>query len=177
MLGREHPDTLSGMNNLAETFDRLGRHPEAVKLHEETLALRQSVLGRDHPATISTMRQLSWLLATSPDAEVRSGGRAVELATTASELTKRQDPALLEALAAACAETGDFEQAIRWAQQALELLTDTSDTELTHRITSALEDYKTNEPFRYEFRQASESAPANQQTSENELDAASRTEQ
>ncbi len=52
LLGPDHPDTLSSMNNLAISYAALGRHAEALKLREETLALRKAKLGPDHPDTL-----------------------------------------------------------------------------------------------------------------------------
>src|SRR5262249_54081366 len=54
-LGPEHPDTLSSMNNLALSYDVLGRHAEALKLGQETLALRKAKLSPNHPDTLGTM--------------------------------------------------------------------------------------------------------------------------
>ena len=47
------------MNNLADSYDALGRHAEALKLHEETLALRKAKLGPDHPDTLVSMNNLA----------------------------------------------------------------------------------------------------------------------
>jgi tetratricopeptide (TPR) repeat protein len=58
-LGRDHPHTLSCMNNLAATYAALGRRAEALKLREETLGLMRAKLGPDHPATLWTMRGLA----------------------------------------------------------------------------------------------------------------------
>jgi tetratricopeptide (TPR) repeat protein len=62
----------------------------------------------------------AWLLATSPVDEVRDGGRAIELATTACELTHWRGARELEALAAAYAEAGRFDEAERYQRKALE---------------------------------------------------------
>ena len=43
------------MHNLAISYAALGRHAEALKLREETLALRKAKLGPDHPDTLNTM--------------------------------------------------------------------------------------------------------------------------
>ena len=40
------------MNNLANSYSELGRNAEALKLREETLALRKATLGPDHPDTL-----------------------------------------------------------------------------------------------------------------------------
>ena len=47
------------MNNLAASYTALGRHAEALKLREETLALRKAKLGPDHPDTLMTMGNLA----------------------------------------------------------------------------------------------------------------------
>src|SRR5262249_5596396 len=45
--------TLTSMNNLAVTYDDLlGRHTDALRLNEETLARRNAKLGPDHPDTL-----------------------------------------------------------------------------------------------------------------------------
>ena len=56
--------------------------------------------------------ELAWLLATYPDSKSRDGAEAVRLAERACDLTERRILALLDTLAAAYAETGDFPRAI-----------------------------------------------------------------
>jgi tetratricopeptide (TPR) repeat protein len=52
VLGREHPDTLGSMNNLAETFRHQGKYLEAEQMHQQALDLYKKVLGQKHPDTI-----------------------------------------------------------------------------------------------------------------------------
>ena len=47
------------MSNLANSYADLGRHAEALKLREETLALQKAKLGPDHPDTLSSMDNLA----------------------------------------------------------------------------------------------------------------------
>jgi tetratricopeptide (TPR) repeat protein len=82
-LGTDHPDTLSSMHGLANCYDGLGRHPDALKLREETLALMKAKLGPDHPHTLSAMHNLALsLTALGRHAE------ALKLAQEALALTK-----------------------------------------------------------------------------------------
>ena len=58
VLGKEHPDTLTGINNLAYTWKSLGRDVEALQLMEQCFELRTQKLGADHPDTIGSRKTL-----------------------------------------------------------------------------------------------------------------------
>ena len=79
-------------------------------------------LIRHYPDLDWAHERKAWLLATSPDATYRDGRRAVAAATRASELTNGKDGRVLSTLAAAYAEIGDFANAVRWQERALELI-------------------------------------------------------
>jgi hypothetical protein len=68
-----------------------------------------------------TLNDLAWLLATDPHAEIRRGAEAVQLADRACALTRDQEPVFLGTLAAAYAETGDFDKAVLVGQKAHDL--------------------------------------------------------
>ena len=67
------------------------------------------------------LNNFAWVLATSPDDKLRDGARAVKMATKAAESTGYETPHILSTLAAAYAETGDFENATKWSQKAVEV--------------------------------------------------------
>jgi eukaryotic-like serine/threonine-protein kinase len=54
-LGADHPSTLWAMNDLAASYQELSRFDDALKLHEQTLALRRSKLGPDDPGTFGSI--------------------------------------------------------------------------------------------------------------------------
>ena len=51
LLGAEHPDTLTSMNNLAETLRAQGELEGARKIQEQVLEIRRRLLGAEHPNT------------------------------------------------------------------------------------------------------------------------------
>jgi len=63
----------------------------------------------------------AWLLATIPDEKLRDGKKAVEAARKACELSEEKVASYLDTLAAAYAETGDFDQAVEWERKAMDL--------------------------------------------------------
>ena len=59
MLGQEHPDTLTSMNNPASMWKALGRDNKALELIENCLRLRKQRLDLDHSGTISSLKALN----------------------------------------------------------------------------------------------------------------------
>jgi tetratricopeptide (TPR) repeat protein len=89
---------------------------------------------------------LAWLLATCPHDELRDGRRAVELAMQACEQSEWRRPELLDTLAAATAEAGDFVAAVRWQTKALTLAEGNDALQSDFRGHLAL--YQQRKPFR-----------------------------
>jgi hypothetical protein len=85
-------------------------------------------------------------LATSPEDKLRDGPRAIKLATKACEVTEYKKPHILSTLAAAYAETGDFETARKWSGKAVEL--GTKDKEVDEQLQKELESYQQKKPWR-----------------------------
>jgi tetratricopeptide (TPR) repeat protein len=75
---------------------------------------------RAAPDDPQVCNNLAWLLATCADARLRDGPRAVALARQACQATDWKHPYCLGTLGAALAETGAFEEAIRWQEQAID---------------------------------------------------------
>src|SRR5215208_5440319 len=98
---------------LAIALEEKGEPTEAIEHYEKALEVS--------PSSIPTLTNLAWLLATSQDASVRNGPRAVELAAQADRVVGGTNTLVLRTLAAAYAETGEFENAIKTARSAMEL--------------------------------------------------------
>jgi tetratricopeptide (TPR) repeat protein len=64
-------------------------------------------------------RSLAWLLATCPDHTFRNPRQALASASRAAQLAAPGDPFMLDALAAAHANAGQFDRAIRCQQEAI----------------------------------------------------------
>ncbi len=91
-----------------------------------------------------TLNELAWLQAIAPDDEARDGAGAVKNATKACELTNWKNVEYLDTLAAAYAESGDFEHAVGFQKKALSLAPQTGKAELEFRLQL----YKIRKPYR-----------------------------
>ncbi|MDR3623357.1 MAG: tetratricopeptide repeat protein [Paludisphaera borealis] len=101
------------------------------------------------PRNETAFDRRAWLWATAPDEKARDGKRAVESATRACELAEWKTPDRLDTLAAACAEAGDFDVAMKWQEKAIGLL-DKQDEAETADYRERLELYRDKKPYRQE---------------------------
>ena len=62
VLGKEHPSTLTSMDNLGVVLWRQGRYDEAEEMHRRVLELKEKVLGKEHPSTLTSMDNLTRML-------------------------------------------------------------------------------------------------------------------
>jgi tetratricopeptide (TPR) repeat protein len=99
-----------------------------------------------NPANADACGDLGWLRATCPVAALRDGQAAVALATKACELTQWKRWHCLDTLAAALAETGDFEKAAGYERQVL-AMNGISDQDRT-AIQSRLSLFDQQKPYR-----------------------------
>ena len=88
---------------------------------------------------------LAWILATSADAHFRDGAKAVEIAKHACEINAWSRFPLLDTLAAAYAETGDFAHAVELQQRAINMA---ARSQSLADLRARLALYKNGKPFR-----------------------------
>ena len=67
LLGPEHPDTATSLNQLALLLQDQGDLAGARPLHERALAIREKVLGPEHPDTAVSLNNLASLLQAQGD--------------------------------------------------------------------------------------------------------------
>ena len=128
--------------NLGALLSGLGRDREALEHLER--ALRPDATGLRDADALSITNTLAWVLATSRDANLRDGARALELARACAEKSGYAQAGILETLAAAHAESGDFEEAIRVQRAALERVPTAYRSALEERLSS----FAKRQPFR-----------------------------
>lgn len=130
------PENFLALRSRADAYLNVGKHAEAIADFEEALKLE--------PEDSSVLNNLAWVLATSPEANLRDGKRAVDLATQACELTEYKLPHILSTLAAAFAESGNFDNAIEWSQKAVDMHDPENDDQLAKELAS----YQKKQPWR-----------------------------
>lgn len=126
--------------NMANTLLQMGRVDDGVLHLQKALTI--------DPGDAEAQKNMAWVLATCPEARIRDGAKAVELAERANQLTERRDPIIGVTLAAAYAETGRFADAIRTAETALQLATDSGNAALAELVRAHTELYRSGHPFR-----------------------------
>jgi tetratricopeptide (TPR) repeat protein len=100
------------------------------------------------PDFSDALDRLAWILSTDGNTNFRNGTEAVTLAERACDLAGRHDPVKLRTLAAAYAETGRFDAAIKTIQTAKELATQTNRPQLTSECAAMLESFQQSKPWR-----------------------------
>lgn len=94
----------------AMTLRAMGRFLEMQSRRGDAIAYYRKAIQKA-PEDIESMQRLAWLLATARDDALRDGAEAVRLGERGAELTRGQAPEMLDALAAAYAEVGRFDEA------------------------------------------------------------------
>lgn len=125
--------------------ERIG-HMEQAQTNIE--ALRAKL--QETPEDIGSLNDLAWLLATCPYDEIRNGKEAVRLSERARDITRGQEPAVLDTLGASYAEVGHFKRAIECARKAAAMAAERNDLGSVGALNMRIREYTQNRPHRDE---------------------------
>ena len=181
LLGIEHPLVGQSVGNLAACLKQEGKLAELIsvcrKLADQGNAEAQRRLGtmyadgtgvaKDRVQALKWYRKaaeygdaqalnvLAWFLATCDDPAIRDGTAAVGFAEKAVAGANRTNPNIMDTLAAAYAEAGQFTNAIRVQQEAIALLQNEQQKKV---YASRLKLYESGIPYRNALLLAQQSA-------------------
>jgi Flp pilus assembly protein TadD len=88
------------------------------------------------------------IYAACTDPRFRNGRKAVDDATQACELTRWKNGGWIDTLAAAYAEAGDFDVAVKWQTKARDMVSEKEKADYQSRLDL----YKAHKPYRYEVK-------------------------
>ncbi len=100
------------------------------------------------PEDLQAECNLAWIYATFPDSSVRNGARAVQLAEQALQQSERRNPRIWRLAAAAYAEAGRFDDAIKAAQNGLALAQAAGNSALIETLETNIKLFQENTPLR-----------------------------
>jgi Flp pilus assembly protein TadD len=137
------PNDADAHTCLGNALLRLGSPAQAIAHYETAVALA--------PQDPQSRNNLGWILATSSDAGIRNGAKAVQFAQQAVALSGGSEPQFLRTLAAAYAEIGRFPEAIAVAQQAAVIGGMQGKRQLAKHVEEDLLLYRARLPVRKDF--------------------------
>ena len=125
--------------NLATALLQQGEPGKAVREYRESLRLKP-----DSPASLN---DLAWVLAADASDTLRNGTEAVGLAERACQLTQFREPMFVGTLAAAYAEAGRFDDAVKTAEKAIDLATAMGQKGVADKNRQLIEWNRAGKPF------------------------------
>jgi tetratricopeptide (TPR) repeat protein len=134
------PNDADAHTGLGNALLRKGALKEAIAHYNEAMTLA--------PKDPHSRSNTAWVLATSTDASIRDGAKAVELAQQAVSLSGGREPLFFRTLAAAYAETGRFSDAIAVTQQAAAIAGMQGQTGLANLLEEDVLLYREQVPLR-----------------------------
>ena len=143
--------------NLAKIYNRQGRADKAVFHYGKALQI--------DPEMKIALYNLSWLLATHADDTHRDGRRAMQLAEKLCSMTRFKEALAFDALAAAYAETGQFDKAIASAERGIGLASRSGPPELLDGLRQRLKRYRLGQAYRQRSDDKKEPLDRNQKAS------------
>ena len=116
-----------------------GKLGEAIEFYREVL--------HRNPAFLRAANDLAWILATASDPRIRDGKVAVRWAEKCAAAMGNEVPEVLDTLAAAYAEAGQYPQAVSMAGKAIKLARANHQDQLANQMEKRLRIYTAGRPY------------------------------
>ena len=139
------PNDMTTLHNLGVVAENQGQLLDAVEYYRRAAATHPGIKDREH---FQITMKLARILATSANGAVRDGKEAVRLAERCAKATQYRHPGVLDTLAAAYADVGNFKIAVRWQKKAVDNATE----EMRAALETRLQLYQTGKPYRESAR-------------------------
>jgi tetratricopeptide (TPR) repeat protein len=130
-----------------EIYTSLGNAFLSKGLMREAIAHYQRAV-EVAPEDAGAWNNMAWVLATSSDASIRDGAKAIDLARRAVQLSGGTDPMFLRTLAASYAESKQFSEAISVAERAIEIATAQGKSASANALEADITLYRVHAPLR-----------------------------
>jgi Flp pilus assembly protein TadD len=137
------PGDVDFRNVLGYTLFQQRRVDEAIAQYQAVLKIRPG-----QPEACNYLGRAAWVLATSPEASIRNGAKALDLAGQMERLSNGKDPLVIMVLAAANAEAGRFPEAVAAAERAQQLAVQHGNNSLADVLAGQIKLYQAGTPFR-----------------------------
>jgi len=144
-----NPNFPEAHNNLGIALSQTGQMREAVAQWNNTLEIQSD--------NVEAHCNLAWVLATSPDDSIRNSLKAVQHAERALQLSDGKNARIWRLAAAAYAEAGRFDDAVKAAQNGLALAEAENNSALARTLHANIDLFEARQPLR---DVSSTSAPA-----------------
>jgi Flp pilus assembly protein TadD len=133
------PESDQAHQALGIAFQNQGKYDAAIVQYQKAIDLE--------PQNLSAQNSLAWLLATCADGSLRNGKRSLDLALRMERVTGGQSPQILDTLAAALAENGRFDEAVKAARRACQLAIAQTNPTLATALQKRIELYQAHSPY------------------------------
>ncbi len=140
---RIRPDLAEARVGLGLVLFRQGQTEDAIAAFEAAIRLRPDLVQ-----AYDNLRVVAWTLATHPDASIRNGARAVQLAEELNRVTGGTNSGVTRTLAAAYAEAGRYADAVAATERAIQLATAEGNNALVGALQIELSSYRAQRPLR-----------------------------
>jgi tetratricopeptide (TPR) repeat protein len=134
-----NPNNANAYYNRGNAWKKKGDYDQAIADYVKTIKI--------NPRNHNALNNFAWLLATCSDTSYRDGTKAVELAQKALAIRPKDN--YLDTLAAAYAEVGKFEDAIRTQERVIaQLKKEGMKKDLIDEFKGRLNSYEEHKPWR-----------------------------